>query len=64
MKKVLFLLLLISCSTRKIANYKVTPYGTGIYRYTKPSEPKKDVFSNGDTLVTTADTMYIIKQRQ
>lgn len=52
----------ISCQSKKIANYKVTKNGYEVYRYSKNSEPTKDILSNGDTLVSTGHTIpYIIK---
>lgn len=64
MKKVLFLLILFSCSSqKKIPNYKVTEQGYIIWRYTRPGQPQKDILSSGDTLVTTKDSIYIIYQK-
>lgn len=60
---ILFIFILVGCTTeKKVPNYRVTPNGFEIWRYTKVGEPKKDILSNGDTLVTIGDGIYIIKK--
>jgi hypothetical protein len=61
----LFLATFFSCAHKQklVANYKVTPYGYVVWRYSKVGEPKKDIMSNGDTLVTTVDTMFIRRKQ-
>lgn len=54
-------MIFISCSSqRRIANYKITPNGAVVYKYTKVGEPRKDILSTGDTLYSTGDTLYFI----
>ena len=60
----LIIVLFASCVPQKIRtdNYKVTPKGLEVYKKTN-GYPTKDVISNGDTLVSTGDSIYIIKCR-
>jgi mitochondrial fission protein ELM1 len=64
MKKALpFILILASCAqSKKVENYRVTSSGVQVWRYSKPGEPKMDILSTGDTLVTTMDSIYIIRK--
>lgn len=64
MKHLILLLIILgfACSIKTVPNYKVTPDGYIIWRYTKKGEPKKDILSNGDTLVTTKNNIYIISK--
>ena len=61
----ILILLLFSCASEKLTpNYKVTNDGIVIWRYTKSDQPKKDILSTGDTLVTFKDQMYILPKTQ
>ncbi len=54
----------VGCSApNKIANYKVTPNGYVVWRYTKVDGQKKDILSTGDTLVTTVDSIYVVRKQ-
>jgi hypothetical protein len=62
--KPLIFLLLVSCSTyRGIPNYKSTPRGMVVYRYSKPGEPIKDIMGNGDTVVSCEAGTYRIRTK-
>lgn len=75
MKSLYFIIVVFffSCS-QKVANYKATSHGYVVWRYTKKGEPKKEILSTGDTLLTdtkkgimcflnkgTSDTIWILK---
>lgn len=51
---------LVGC--KSVPNYLVTNQGLKIYKRTKIGEPIKDILSNGDTLMTTKDSIYLIKK--
>ena len=51
---------IISCSINKrVENYRVIDGQIEVYRYSNKNEPKRDILSNGDTLISTLDTIYI-----
>ena len=57
---VIWMVVLVGC--KSVPNYQVTNQGLKTYKRTKVGEPIKDILSNGDTLVTTKDSIYLIKK--
>ena len=54
---------IISCSINKrVENYRVIDGQIEVYRYSNQNEPKRDILSNGDTLISTLDTIYIVRK--
>lgn len=54
---------IISCSINKrVENYRVIDGQIEVYRYSNKNEPKRDILSNGDTLISTLDTIYIVRK--
>lgn len=54
------MVVLVGC--KSVPNYQVTNQGLKVYKRTKVGEPIKDILSTDDTLVTTRDSIYLIKK--
>lgn len=64
---IIFSVIIVGCHSSRIANYKVTPEGYKVWRYTKPGETEKHILSTGDTLVVYTNRtgpigMYIMQK--
>ena len=57
---VIWMVVLVGC--KSVPNYQVTNQGLKVYKRTKIGEPIKDILSNGDTLVTTKDSIYLLNK--
>lgn len=59
---VIIICMCVGCKAAKYPNYKVTPKGYVIWRYTKTQDEVKDVFLNGDTLFDNGSALVLIRK--
>lgn len=60
----LFSSILSVAQQRQIPNFKITPKGIVVWRYTVPGEPIKHILSKGDTLIAYRRIVKIKKAKK